>query len=424
MNLQSSAILNRSKLQALLEPNAVAVIHCNDVYPGNEDGTLPYCPHADLYYLTGIIQEESALLLFPDHPDPALREVLFVRTVDETFVKWHGRRLSLEEASEISGIQQVDSIENFDAFLMSCMNYAGKIYLNTIEHPRSENTAVTREMRLNSAIMSKYPLHEIRRLAPLLGHLRSSKNEFEIEMLSKACQISGKGFRRLLSSLRPGMTGKQVMAELIHEYLQHGGDWAHYEPIAAAGANTCILHYISNTNTCQDGDLLLVDAAASYRQYNADLTRVIPVNGRYSQDQRNIYNEVLRIHKTLKTSIRSGMMIRDVQQLCTDLCMEALINLKLCSAYEIANKGKAHFMNEYAYHNFGHYLGLGVHDAGNIHEPIPENAVITIEPGIYIREKGIGVRIENNVLVKSNTCIDLMADIPIEAEEIEDLMNA
>jgi Xaa-Pro aminopeptidase len=241
--------------------------------------------------------------------------------------------------------------------------------------------------------------------------------------MGKACNISGLGFERILSYAEPGISGKQIMAELYHEYLQHDGNWAHYEPIVASGENTCILHYISNENILKDGELLLIDAAASYKHYNADLTRTIPVNGRYTPRQKQVYNAVLHIHKELKQTIRSGIMIKDVQTLCTELTMEQLCKLGLTTTAEIKSIGQAALMNRYAYHNFGHYLGLAVHDSGNIHQPIPENAVITIEPGIYIQDEHIGVRIENNVLVMTDVTLDLMKEIPIEAEEIEDLMS-
>lgn len=423
MNSTESAILNRKRLVELLPEGTIAIFNNNDIFPGNADGTLPFRTNSDVFWLSGIKQEETTLILFPNHPDESMREVLFIMEADENFSKWHGKRLSIDEASELSGIEVVFTMDKLDAVLQGSINYAQKIGLNTIEHPRSENVSETRDHRFNKALIQRYPLHPIVRLAPLTGKLRSSKNEFEIEQMQMACNVSEKGFRRLLQYVKPGVKGKQVMAEMIHEYLQHDCTWADYEPIVASGTNTCILHYISNENTCKDGDLLLLDAAASYNCYNADLTRVIPVNGRYSSRQKELYNSVLHIHKALIQSIRSGMYISDIQNLCNELTMEALINLGLCTVQDLKNKGVQHFRDQYAYHNFGHYLGLAVHDVGNIFEPIPENAIITIEPGIYIQEEGIGVRIENNVLLRKDLCIDLMSNIPIEAEEIEDLMN-
>lgn len=419
MTLNESVISNRKHLISELPLDAMCIINANDVFPGNADGTLPYRPNADIFYLTGITQEETALMHFPGHPDPLFREVLFIQHVDEDFVKWHGRRLSMDEAAKISGITTIYWSYELESIVSASANFASSIYLNTIEHPRSENIVETREQRFNSWCMERFPLHRIERLAPILGKLRSSKNEFEIECLQKACDISGRGFRRLLNYIKPGVNGRQVMAELYHEYLQHGGDWAHYEPIVASGSNSCILHYISNENVLKDGDLVLIDAAASYNQYSADLTRTIPVNGKFTPRQKAVYNAVLSIHNNLKSNIRSGMFIHDIQAICDELTMEQLCKLGVTTTSEIKQLGKSHFKNKYAYHNFGHYLGLAVHDVGNIFEPIPENAIITIEPGIYIQDENIGVRIENNVLVTSSRSIDLMKDIPIEAGEVE-----
>lgn len=424
MTLSESAIYNRQKLASLLAPGTLCIINSNDIYPGNEDGTLPHRAHADIVWSTGIGQEDTALLLFPSHPEPSLREILFIRQVDEHFVKWHGKRLSREEAAAISGISTIYGNDEMKNVISACANYASSFTLNTIEHPRSENITETRDHRFARWVQEQYPLHTIHRLAPIIGQLRASKNPYEIWCMGKACDITGKGFERILGYVEPGLKGRQVMAELYHEYLQHDGDWAHYEPIVASGANSCILHYISNENFLKDGDLLLLDAAASYRHYNADLTRTIPVNGRYSPRQRQLYDAVLHIHKSLKSYIRSGKMISEVQTLCRELTMEQLCKLGLTTPSEIRTKGEAHMMGQYAYHNFGHYLGLAVHDSGNSLMPIPENAVITIEPGIYIQDEGMGVRIENNVLVTSDTVLDLCKDIPIEAEEIEELMNS
>jgi Xaa-Pro aminopeptidase len=423
MTLYESVLHNRKKLIDSLEKNTICILIGNDIFPGNEDGTLPYRPSADIIWTTGIEQEETALLLFPHHPELAMREILFLKQVDETFVKWHGKRLSREEAAIISGVNSIYHYHELHTVISACANYAESFTLNRIEHPRSVNTIETSTDKLNQWIIERYPLHRKNRLSPIIGQLRASKNPYELWCMGKACNISGLGFERILSYAEPGISGKQIMAELYHEYLQHDGNWAHYEPIVASGENTCILHYISNENILKDGELLLIDAAASYKHYNADLTRTIPVNGRYTPRQKQVYNAVLHIHKELKQTIRSGIMIKDVQTLCTELTMEQLCKLGLTTTAEIKSIGQAALMNRYAYHNFGHYLGLAVHDSGNIHQPIPENAVITIEPGIYIQDEHIGVRIENNVLVMTDVTLDLMKEIPIEAEEIEDLMS-
>lgn len=423
MTLTESVAQNRKLLASKLKPNTICVIHSNDIYPGNSDGTLPFRQNSNIIWSTGIGQEETTLLLIPSHPDENMREILFIRHVDSNFVKWHGQRLTHDEAASISGIKTVYFDSDFENVFTACAHYAESLTINTIEHPRSENKIETKDLRFFRWLNERYPLHEIHRLNPVIAKLRVTKNPYEIWCLAKACDISKLGFERLLEFIEPEIKGRQVMAELYHEYLQHDGDWAHYEPIVASGDNTCILHYTTNSNVLADGDLVLIDAAASYKHYNADLTRTIPVNGRFNPRQKQLYNAVLSIHKQLKTVIRSGMFISDIQKICDELTMAQLCKLGLTNMDEIRRKGSNHFMNLYAYHNFGHYLGLSVHDEGNIFLPIPENAVITIEPGIYIQDEGMGVRIENNVIVTSDGAIDLMNYIPIEVEDIEDRMN-
>lgn len=411
---------HRRRLYPLLPEGAALVLTSNDILPTNADGEMPFRQNNDLYWLTGIRQEGSFVFLFPSHPDPDKREVLFVKQVSEDFVKWHGRRLSLEEAASVSGIANVQWSETFYDFLRAEAFLIDRFYLQTTEHPRSVNKTQTANDRLIGYIREQYPLHRLERATPLLSSLRRVKSESEMTYIREACRISGLGFERVLRFVRPGVTEKQIEAEMIHEYLQHGGAWAGYEPIVASGADSCILHSIHNSNTCRDGDILLIDAAASYRLYNADLTRTLPVNGRYSSRQRMVYDAVLQVHRSLAAYIRAGRTFREVQDECNRLLMDAygLLGLKTSGENDKTLPGR------YSYHNFGHYLGLDVHDVGNIYEPIPAGAVLTIEPGIYIREEHIGVRIENNYQVTENGCIDLMPEIPIDADEIENRINA
>ena len=414
---------NRQQLTQRLAPGSVAIIHANDIMPSNADGTLRFRQNNDLYWLSGILQEETVLLLFPDHPDENCREILFVKQVDEAFVKWHGRRHSLEEARAISGIQRVEWLDNFRQLFYEAAVTADIIYLNAIEHARATNKVETRDDRFARWCLEKFRLHTYKRLAPLLANLRMVKSEAELELIREACAISGHGFRRLLHFIKPGIAEKLAEAELIHEYMQHGGEWAGYDPIIASGADSCILHYISNSKPCGDNELVLIDAAASYRLYNADLTRTIPVNGRFSVRQRQVYDAVLRVHKQLKQYIKAGLYLKDIEAHSQELLIGELMGLGLFSAADLKKQGKTYWLNQYCYHGFGHPLGLDVHDVVNKYEPIPANAVLTVEPGIYIREENTGIRLENNVQVTQTGTIDLMADIPLEAREIESIMQ-
>lgn len=422
-SLAELSTLNRKRLKEILPPASLAVVNSNDIMPSNADGTLKYRPNNDVYWLTGITQEETTYLLFPDHPEKDFRELLFVRKVDQHFVKWHGKRHTLEEAREISGIRNIFWDHQFKAVFKKLALAAENIYLNIIEHHRSENIVQTKDHRFIEWVKEEYPLHTFKRLAPLLSSLRITKSEMEIELMQHACNISEKGFRRILKFITPGIAAKKIQAELIHEYLQYDGDWADYQPIIASGENSCILHYITNENICKDGDILLIDAAASYKLYNADLTRTFPVNGKYSARQKEVYNAALRVHKSIKNFVKPGLILSEIQDHHNLVMLDELQKLGLCSAEEIKSKGARYFLDKHCYHGFGHLLGLDLHDVGNIYEPLKAGAVFTNEPGIYIQDEKIGVRIENNLLLKENGAFDLMENIPIEAEEIEDLMN-
>ncbi|MBD0331945.1 MAG: aminopeptidase P N-terminal domain-containing protein [Chitinophagaceae bacterium] len=424
MDQTTFAINNRKKLTEKVDKGSIIIINANEVMPSNADGTLPYKLNTDLYWLTVIQQEETTLLLFPDHPDPRLREILFILPVDEHFVKWWGRRLTKEEASNVSGIANVQWNTELSKYLAANACYAKNFYLNTIEHPRSRNKVQTRDLRFIEWCKRRFPLHNYLRIQPILAELRKVKSDYEIEMFRKACAITEQGFRRVLKFVKPGVKEKKIAAEMFYEYVQHDGDWADYEPIVASGANSCILHYQSNENYCKDGDVLLIDAAASYKHFNADLTRTIPVSGRFTDRQKQIYNAVLKVHKALKSFAKAGLHLTEIEAYSDELVIEQLIELGLCTLAEVKEKGKVYFKDKYNYHPFGHLLGLDVHDVGNKYEKLPVNALITVEPGIYIQEEGIGVRIENNVLIKENGTEDLMKTIPIEADEIEDIMNS
>ncbi|NLR67069.1 M24 family metallopeptidase [Chitinophaga varians] len=414
---------HRQRLIRQLPAGAAALLTANDVMPTNADGTMPYYPNVNVYYLTGLSEEDAMLALFPGHPDTSLREILFIKRVDQMFVKWMGRRVDKATASNISGIRTVFYTDEFWAVMKKVLPLCNSIYLHTNEHARSENETQTREDRLLLACKQYYPLHRYERLYPILARQRNAKTPAEIALIRKASEITEKGFRRVLQSIRPGQTGMQVAAEMIHEYMQHGATWA-YEPIVAFGADSTILHLRANESIGKNGDIVLIDAAAQYRYYNTDLTRTFPVNGRFTPRQKAYYNAVLRVHKKVAQEVKAGILIKDLWKISNNLLLEELVGLGLCSIADIQTHGAQYYLNKHCYHNVSHFLGLDVHDTGYYDEPMPEGAVITNEPGIYNEEEGIGVRIENDLLVTENGFEDLMKTIPKEAEEIEEIMNS
>lgn len=414
---------HRQRLIRQLPAGAAALLTANDVMPTNADGTMPYYPNVNVYYLTGLSEEDAMLALFPSHPDPSLREILFIKRVDQMFVKWMGRRVDKTTASNISGIRTVFYTDEFWAVMKKVLPLCNSIYLHTNEHARSENETQTREDRLLLACKQYYPLHRYERLYPILARQRNAKTPAEIALIRKASEITERGFRRVLQSIRPGQTGMQVAAEMIHEYMQHGATWA-YEPIVAFGADSTILHLRANESIGKDGDIVLIDAAAQYRCYNTDLTRTFPVNGRFTPRQKAYYNAVLRVHKKVAQEVKAGILIKDLWKISNNLLLEELVGLGLCTIADIQTHGAQYYLNKHCYHNVSHFLGLDVHDTGYYDEPMPEGAVINNEPGIYNEEEGIGVRIENDLLVTENGFEDLMKTIPKEAEEIEEIMNS
>lgn len=413
----------RKRLVSQFPPDAVAILTANDTMPTNGDGTIQYFPNVNLYYLSGIKEEDAMLVLCPGHPDAALREILFIKRTDQLFVKWLGHTIDKEAAATLSGITTIYYTDEFWTVMKKVIPLCRRILLHSNEHARSENETQTREDRLLLTCKNLYPLHEYDRLYPLLAKQRMAKTPEEIVLLRKACNVTEAGFRRLLKFVKPGKTGYQIAGELIHEYMQQHTTWADYKPVVAFGADTCILHYRANEKAGKDGDLVLIDAAASQDLYNADLTRTIPVNGRYTPRQRAYYDAVLQVHQQLRQHVRAGIPLIDLWQASNELILEALCQLGLCTPADIRKNGAAFYLQKYSYHNVSHFIGLDVHDAGYFHEPMPIGAVITNEPGIYNAEEGIGVRIENNLLVTAEGYEDLMATIPIEAEEIEEIMN-
>ncbi len=414
---------NRERLKKMLLPNSLAAVNSNDIFPTNADGSLPLVANADLFYLTGIEQEESILLLAPNSFDPKLREVLFLREPNEHLKIWEGHKLSKEEAQKISGIKTVKWLSEFRSVLHMLMCEVEHVYLNTNEHKRAVVEVQTRDARFIEAIQAQYPLHDYQRLARLMHPLRVVKSAREVELIKQASAITEKGFRRVLGFVKPGVTEFEVEAEFIHEFTRNRATFA-YGPIIASGANACALHYHQNDQPCKKGELLLLDVAAAYANYNSDLTRTIPVSGKFTKRQKQIYNAVLRVMRACIKNAVAGKLVRDWQRESWNLMNEELLKLDLLKAADIKKQDPDNpACRKYFMHGLGHPMGLDVHDVGFTTEPMAAGWVMTVKPGIYIPEEGIGVRLENDILITENGQIDLMADIPVEVEEIEILMQ-
>ena len=417
-------VRNRENLAGLLKPNSLVVLHSNDVMPTNADGTLVFRQNNDLFYLSGIDQEESILLLFPGAPDPKHREVLFVRETNEHLAVWEGHKYTLEEARELSGVATVNWLSGFQTLFNTLVVECEHIYLNTNEHTRAVVEVETRDARFIRYCQQRYPLHRYERLAPLMHRLRAIKSPKEVDTIRKACDLTGQGFRRVLNFVKPGVIEYEVEAEFAHEFLRHGAGFAGYLPIVASGANACVLHYVRNDQVCRDGDLLLMDVGAGYANYHADLTRTIPVNGRFTARQKAVYNAVLRVMREARRMLVTGNRWEDYHREVGKVMEGELIGLGLLDAGDVKNQPEdAPLYKKYFMHGTSHHLGLDVHDVGSKYRPFEPGMVFTCEPGIYIREEGLGIRLENDILITESGNVDLMESIPIEAEEIEALMN-
>lgn len=419
-------ITNRKRLVKELKPDSIAVFNSNDNMPTNADGTMAFKQNNDLFYLSGIYQEETMLVICPGFPDAKYREVLFLREPNEHLEKWEGHKLTKEEAREISGVETILWTSEFNKWFHHFMVMGGVefVYLNSNEHYRSDVVVQTRDARFIEWCKATYPLHTYQRIAPVMSVLRRIKQKREIELIQKACDITEKGFRRVLKFVKPGVTEYQIEAEYIHEFISNQSRGFAYNPIIASGANNVVLHYLDNNRECKAGDLILLDVAAEFANYNADLTRTIPVSGRYTKRQREVYDAVLRVHNTALKMLRPSTNFFDYQKEIEKLMESELVKLKLIDKTDIKNQSKDNpAFRRYFYHGTSHMLGLDVHDLGDMHEKVQVGSVWTIEPGIYIKEEGFGVRIENNVVIEKTKNFDLMRNIPIEAEEIEEIMN-
>ncbi|HTL81493.1 MAG TPA: aminopeptidase P N-terminal domain-containing protein [Bacteroidia bacterium] len=417
-------IENRHRLAKQMQPSSIAIFNSNDVMPTSADGTMKFRQHADIFYLSGIDQEESILVMFPDCPDPDHREVLFVRETNDHIAVWEGEKLSKEQATKLSGIKKVYWTHQFKQVLTGIIFEAKNIYLNTNEHVRAVVEVETRDARFAKWCRETYPMHHYIRVAPILHDLRAIKSFIEVELIQKACDLTEKGFRRVLGFVKPGVWEYEIEAELGHEFVRAGASYAGYEPIIAAGKNSCVLHYNINNKQCKDGDILLMDFAAGYANYQSDLTRTIPVNGKFTKRQKNVYNAVLRVMRFAMTKLVVGNTIQEYHKEVGLAMEEELLKLRLINKTDIKKQDPAWpAYKKYFMHGTSHYLGLDVHDVGSRYRKFAAGMVFTCEPGIYIPEEGIGVRIENDILITKKGNQDLMKNIPIEADEIEALMK-
>jgi Xaa-Pro aminopeptidase len=420
-------ITNRKNLVKELKSNSLVVVNANDIMPTNSDGTMRFRQNSDLFYLSGVDQEETILVLCPDFPDEKYHEVLFVRETNEQIATWEGHKLTKEEAREATGIKTVLWVSEFPKLFntMMVMGNVEHVYLNTNDHYRAEVAVDSRDSRFIQWCQKKFPLHKYERLAPIMHKLRSVKSKYEIDLMQQACDITEKAFRRILKFVKPGVKEYEIEAEYAHEFLMNRSRGFAYEPIIASGANSCVLHYIENDKECKSGDILLLDVGAEFANYNSDLTRSIPVSGKFSPRQKEVYNAVLRIQKAAIKMLKPGVLYYEYHKEVQKLTEQELIKLKLLDKHDVKkqNPDRPLFM-KYFMHGTSHMLGLDVHDVGNMYHKMVAGNVWTVEPGIYIREEGLGIRIENNVVLTKTGNKDLMKSIPVEVEEIEEIMNS
>ncbi len=416
---------NRNKFAQQMVSQTLAVFNSNDIYPISADGTMPFQQHRDIFYLSGVDQEESILVLFPTASNPAHREILFLRETNETIAIWEGEKLTKAKAFETSGIETVYWLNQFPTIFKQLMAEAQGIYLNTNEHLRANTEVETREDRFIKQVKTDYPAHQVYKSAPILHKIRSIKESVELALMQNACNITEKGFRRVLGFVKPSVWEYEIEAEFAHEFLRNRSQGFAYTPIIASGKNACVLHYIENNKQCQAGDVILLDVGAEYANYSSDLTRCIPVNGRFTSRQKAVYNAVLHVKKEATKLLVPGTIMAEYHKQVGNLMEEQLVNLGLISMDDIKNQDAAWpAYKKYFMHGTSHFLGLDTHDVGLWHEPIQANMVFTVEPGIYIPEEGLGIRLEDDVVVQaSGEPHNLMRNIPLEAEEIEELMN-
>jgi Xaa-Pro aminopeptidase len=415
-------INNRKLFSAKLEENSIAIFNANDIMPTNSDGTMPFKQNSDLFWLTSVDQEESVLAVVKNNNQ--VKEMLFLKETNEHIAIWEGAKLDKESAQKNSGVEKIYWLNQMDEILNVEIEKASKIYLNKNIHSRSTSEVQTRDDRFRKVLIKNHPNKEIAEVAPIMHELRFIKSEIEIELMRHACNITEKGLRRILPIIKPGIMEYQIEAELMHEFLSNRSAGFAYQPIIGSGIDSCVLHYIDNNKMCKDGDILLMDFGAEYANYASDLTRTVPVSGKFSERQKNVYNAVHRVMKEATNMLRPGTDHKKMQQEVIKIMEEELIGLGLFDREDVKKQDPSKPMyKKYFMHGTSHSLGLDVHDVGDTSTPMQPGMVFTCEPGIYIREEGIGIRLENDVLVTSGNPDDLMKNIPIDYQEIESLMN-
>lgn len=417
---------NREKFMSRMQPKSLAVFNSNDIYPIGADSTVPFQQDRNIYYLSGVDQEESILVLFPDAADKKHREILFVRETNEHIAVWEGEKLNKSTAYKTSGVKTVYWLKDFETVFHGLMAQADTIYINTNEHYRAAHDTQTREDRFNNWVKDNYPAHQVAKSNPILQHLRSVKEPEELEVMQHACRITEKGFKRILEFVKPGVKEYEIQAEFMHEFLRNRSRGFAYTPIVASGKNATVLHYIENKNQCDDGELILLDVGAEYANYSSDMSRVVPVNGRFTERQKDIYNAVKRVKDKATKLLVPGAYWKSYHEEVGDLMTDELLNLGLLDKADVKDQDpnwpayKKYFM-----HGTSHHIGLDTHDYGLLHEPIEANQVFTVEPAIYLPDEGFGIRLEDDVVVQEKgEPKNLMKDIPIDIEEIEELMNS
>lgn len=418
-------INNRQRFVERMKPNSIAIFVSNDEVPTNGDALFHFRQNSDLYWLSGIMQEDSMVVLFPDNPDPKFREVLVLVRPNELKEKWDGKRLRREEATAISGIQSIVWLDTLDAMLQTWVHLADNIYLDTNENDRKASLLRTRDYRFVDEMRSRYPLHHYERAARLMKDLRAIKTPMEIEVVKKAIEITGNTFDRLLRFIKPGVMEYEIEAEILHSFLSQRASGQAYGSIIASGDRARTLHYVSNNQGCKDGELILMDFGADYGGYAADLTRTVPVNGKFSKRQAEVYNACLHLHNYAKSILKPGISILDYTDKVGEEATRQFVQIGLLSEGDVKNEDKDNrAYRKYLYHGISHHLGIDVHDLGTRTEPIQAGMLFTIEPGIYIEEEQMGIRIENNFWITENGNIDLFTGIPITVEEIEAKMKS
>ena len=413
---------NRKRFASRMEEKGLAIFTSNDIYPTSADGTLPFKQHSDIFYLTGVDQEETMLILFPDATNPAHREMLFVRETNDHIAVWEGAKLNKAQAKDRTGVNTIHWSSKFEKILHTVIGEASSVYLNSNEHSRATIEVETREMRLSKWFREKYPHHAIERSAPIMHALRAVKDEEEIAQIQKAVDITRNGLLRVMKMIRPGVMEYVIEAEFAHEFLSSGSRGFAYTPIIASGESACVLHYIDNDKPCKEGDVILLDVGAEYGNYAADMTRCLPVSGKFTPRQKDVYNAVLSVMKQATAYLKPGVIMSEYHAAVGEMMTAELLKLNLISEEDVKNQNPSWpAYKKYFMHGTSHFLGLDVHDVGNWNKPIEVGNVFTVEPGIYIPEENLGIRLENNIVITENGNRDLFANFPLEVEEIEAL---